>query len=250
MIPTPAALVTGTQFISSLSGANNSARENIALQALLEGNVPDHMRELVDITLTFADSQKNAHTLVIHVTPDVLMIGTGDDNVRIPLWPLTAQKVADAWGCMLTTSKVSDIIWHAAVNRLAPMPWGPPHDASMQSTDRLVKHNARIINQAQTLGCVMTKLTAGHKKDVVISNLLSKPNCVVIYGWHQSNGAPIQPLYNGHEAQYTDYSHGIRLMLKTCVLDGVEADVTSVLKDQNLCNVLSNENAFRFTRYT
>ncbi|WP_204310148.1 hypothetical protein, partial [Enterobacter cloacae] len=52
-------------------------------------------------------------------------------------------------------------------------------------------------------------LIAGIKKDVVITDLLtrsSKPNRVAIFGWHKPDGIPIQPLYTGHVNWYVDYS--------------------------------------------
>ena len=55
----------------------------------------------------------------------------------------------------------------------------------------------------------------GTKKDIVISNKIidpTRPGYVVIYGWHQLNGAAIQPLTNIHSGSYVDYSHGVRLM--------------------------------------
>jgi hypothetical protein len=36
-------------------------------------------------------------------------------------------------------------------------------------------------------------LITGHKKDVVVTNrLVSRPDCVAIYGWHRRDRRPIQ----------------------------------------------------------
>ena len=76
---------------------------------------------------------------------------------------------------------------------------------------------------------------------VVTPLLASNPNRVAIYGWHQLNGQPIQPLYLGHVDFYVDYSHGIRLVRQQMLVDGVDVPVTDVLSDPNLHVLLSDE---------
>ena len=90
-------------------------------------------------------------------------------------------------------------------------------------------------------------LVGGHKKDVIISNRIytnlkpTVPKPVVIYGWHQTNGTPIQPVYNGHEETYADYSHGIRLVRDSMIVDGDCHDCKVLLKDPDLSALLSDE---------
>ena len=82
----------------------------------------------------------------------------------------------------------------------------------------------------------------GIKKDVVVTPLLaSNPGRVAIYGWHQLNGTPIQPLYLGHIEAYVDYSHGIRLVSQQMVVQGVEMSVADVLAHPDLHVLLSDE---------
>ncbi len=64
---------------------------------------------------------------------------------------------------------------------------------------------------------------------------------MVIYGWHQLNGNPIQPLTNIHVNYYVDYSHGIRLLDRDIEIDGEMTYIDSVLKDANLYKILSDE---------
>ncbi len=65
---------------------------------------------------------------------------------------------------------------------------------------------------------------AGHKKDVVITNRLTREQGrIAIYGWHQPTGIPIQPLSTVHGAGYADYSHGIRLVSDVVLIDGKHA---------------------------
>ena len=241
--------MTATDFVKSIAGLDRSKREDAALAALLAGHVPSYMRDFVDVTITFADSHDVGHKLVVRVLPDHLCIGTDADRLRIPLWPLTAQKVADAWNCVLPTTKLVTIIWNAAPSKVTPQPWGPPYDASMMSTDRIVQHNARVEATLKKLGIDGTKLMAGHKKDVTITNqLIAKPKQVAIFGWIQANGKPIQPLYLGHEAQYCDYSHGIRVISRECVLDGQPDDLARILMDPQLCVGVSDEGPLKLVR--
>lgn len=234
--------MTATDFVKSIAGIDPVKREAAALDALLAGHVPSYMREFVDVTITFADSHGVPHKLVIRTLPDYLCIGTDSDRLRIPLWPLTAQKVADAWGCVLPTTKLVTIFWNASQSKLPPQPWGPPYDASMISTKRLVDHNSRIESTIVKLNIDSAKLMCGHKKDVVLTKqLITKPKAVAIFGWHQPNGKPIQPLYLGHENTYTDYSHGIRMVSKECLLDDQPDDLGRILADANLCGAISSE---------
>lgn len=245
----PEVQMTASDFVKSIAGLDRAKREDAALAALLAGHVPSHMREFVDVTITFADAKGVGHKLVVRVLPDYLTIGTDSDKLRIPLWPLTAQKVADAWGCLLPTTKLVSIIWSAAPSKVPPQPWGPPYDASMMSTERIVAHNARVEATVLKQGVDGTKLLAGHKKDVVLTKSLAvKPKQVAIFGWHQPNGKPIQPLYLGHENTYADYSHGIRMVSKDCLLDDQPDDLGRILQDANLCGAVSNEGALPLLR--
>lgn len=91
-------------------------------------------------------------------------------------------------------------------------------------------------------------LTAGHQKDLVISNRLTQhPDRVAIYGWHHQNGKPIQGLSTVHENSYADYSHGVRLVGGTMLVDGQERPVSEVLQTA-LAGLISNEGALRDPR--
>jgi len=95
-------------------------------------------------------------------------------------------------------------------------------------------------------------LIAGIKKDVVITGRISrdpKPDRVAIYGWHKSDGRPIQPLYTGHVNWYVDYSHGIRLVHRTIYVDDKPMDYVDVLKDKTLKGLLCDEDDCDFYRY-
>jgi hypothetical protein len=93
-------------------------------------------------------------------------------------------------------------------------------------------------------------LVAGVKKDVVITNRLGeKPNRVAIYGWHKADGKPIQPLSIVHRETYADYSHGIRLVRRTVVVDGKPRDIRQVLHAADVCGLLSDEGPVHWPTY-
>ena len=85
-------------------------------------------------------------------------------------------------------------------------------------------------------------LTAGHKKDLVLTTRLRRrPGRVAIYGWHRTSGKPIQPLSTVHGARYADYSHGVRFVSPQVMVDGLAHEYFEVLGDPILGPILSNE---------
>ncbi len=248
-IPVPVDHITASQFIKSIEGLDHAAREAEAFKVLSEGHVPSYMRDTKEISISFRSSDGYGHVLDVDVLPNYLMIGTDDDHMYMPLWPITAQRLCDQFDCMLPTTRLVDIIFNVA-SKFEPMPWGAPFDESMQSTDRFVAHNARLHAQSKAVvGFDQTRLTAGHKKDIVITNRLAlQPRQVAIYGWHQLNGRPIQPLYLGHVNTYSDYSHGVRLIARDCVIDDVPARLDDILSDENMCTGVSSEGKMTILR--
>ena len=92
------------------------------------------------------------------------------------------------------------------------------------------------------LGKRLGALVGGIKKDVVVTNLLQqRTHRVAIYGWHQLNGVPIQPVFSGHINSYVDYSHGIRWINKDMLVDSVVMSASQVLTNPTLYKILSNE---------
>jgi hypothetical protein len=71
----------------------------------------------------------------------------------------------------------------------------------------------------------------------------------VIYGWHNLDGVPIQPVYNGHTQTYADYSHGIRLVQNSLTVDDQTTTVQVVLRSATLNSLLSDEGQINVPRY-
>jgi hypothetical protein len=184
-----------------------------------------------------------------HVAPDYLAVGSEDDYVLMPLSPLTAQAIADRLGCTLPTPKMVDDIYAAAAVKLVPAPIAP--SPAMTTMPVFLHHNEMVRTQRAQLGKPPGLLTAGHKKDVVMTRrVFESPGKVAIYGWHKKDGTPIQPLYTGHTVAHVDYSHGIRLVLRKLTVGGAPMTVDEVLADPRLAPLLSSDGVLRQTRYS
>jgi hypothetical protein len=239
----PANAEGGHAFMGGLTTASVPAREAAMLAEILRGNVPPSLTRLAAVPVA-----GGGRTGTIFVAPDYLGIGSDADFVRTPLNALSAQAIADQLGCVLPTTKLVNAIWHAAPHKLAPLPWGPPFDASMLSTARFVAHSDRIA--AQRAATPLEELVAGDKKDVVLTKAIAThPGHVAIYGWQLPNGQPIQPLATVHAITYADYSHGVRLVLGTMLVDGVEIALADVLADASLCALVTDEGPGALPRY-
>jgi peptidoglycan hydrolase-like protein with peptidoglycan-binding domain len=240
MLPRATNAPTGSQFMAATANVSRADRESASFQQLAAGNVPDFLRSYVDVTTT-----SSGHTVTFHVLPDYLAIGSNDDFVRIPLWAPTAQRVADLFSGSVPTRKMVDLVWNAATNKIAPVPLAP--GPQMMSNAYFLEHQQKI--EAELVGKSHDDLTAGDKKDLVITNLLALyPTKVAIYGWHELDGKPIQPLSTVHDATYADYSHGVRLVDLDVTLDGKPARLDSILEDPNLASILSDEGAITHPR--
>ncbi|MCD8534923.1 MAG: hypothetical protein LR011_09085 [Verrucomicrobia bacterium] len=215
-------------------------REMWIHREFMNGNVPDSSRRLVPIVLRNLQENGSGVELTLWVTADYLSLGSDDESLLMPMTPLLAQRLANMLGCSLPTPRMVDSIWEAAELKLAPQPI-PPGE-KMVTIQVFAQHDQMIKSQlaGRFPGPEKNRLIAGHKKDVVIiPELDSLKNKVVIYGWHQLSGLPIQPVYSGHIIWYADYSHGIRLVWNTCLMNGKSTSLECILKNAHLGSALS-----------
>lgn len=246
-----ATALSGSQFTNLVAFANRDDRENWIASQFLNGNVPDWIRILKPITASSA-----GHTATYHTTPDYLAIGSDTDYFLAPGSPLLAQRLATQIGCALPTRRIVNQIWTNAAVKLNPQPIAP--SAEMITVPVFAWHNFMVRTQrnAFTNSQPLGSLVSGDKKDLVISTLIYSnlqsgvPKPVVIYGWHYPSGVPIQPLYNGHEETYADYSHGIRLIQSTLKVDGSTNSVSTVLQSPTLNSLLSDEGVIPLPFYS
>jgi len=244
--PRSAGALIGSAFVAEVLDATLDQREARVREEMISGNIPDFLRRFLPLTVR-ATIDGQPHTMVYEVMPDYLAIGSDADFVRMPMRPQTAQAVADRFECVLPTRKMVNDIYAQATVKLAPSPIDPK-TVDMTYVATFYLHHLIIENQRadRPLGL----LIGGIKKDVVVTpQLAARPAKVAIYGWHQLNGRPIQPLYLGHTNRWVDYSQCIRLVKRSVILDGKTRPITDVLKDPKLCTLLSDEGMVENPRY-
>jgi len=236
--------MNGSSFYQATASFQWKQRDSMALQLLLQGNMPSFLNRFVPVHTSIRTRDGKMYTATYYVMPDYLSIGTNDDWARVPLTPQTAQQVADRYHCFLPTRKMVNDIYTQARVKVEPVPMFAFRD----STVTMWQHHLMIEGQRKG----RKGLIAGIKKDVVISPKLlanGKNDRVAIYGWHRLNGQPIQPLYTGHVNWYVDYSHGIRLVYQTIWVNGKTMHYKDVLNDAQLKSLLCDEDSCNYFNY-
>ena len=237
----------GERLLTLLGETSGTLRQDEMLRQILAGNIPSRFRKLHGVCWNAAIPNE-AGTLVskrvcIYVSSDYLSIGSDADSLRVPIMPHYAQRVADAWHCILPTPTIVDRIYKQADVHLPPHPFNPRvYEISSLAVWNL--SDKAINDQLAEASLTDEAIISGIKKDVVVTNRLaekSRSPRVAIYGWHKLDNAPIQPLTLVHVASYVDYSHGIRLISDTMTIDGATTSVTSILESPALAWVLSDE---------
>jgi len=234
----------GSFFAALITGKNLEDREKDVVNEILAGNIPSFSRKLKPVSFEQSINGEN-YQVTFFVLCDYMAIGSDDDYLYMPMTPSTAQYLCDVLNCSLPTKKLVDLIYNSADVKLRPQPI-PPSD-KMTTVPVFKQHTDSIKQQIDSLNFNHSDdlIIAGHKKDVIISNKIYSNDRnydrVVIYGWHLSEGHPIQPVYNGHIAAYADYSHGIRLISDTVLVNGTPLNLREILKDPVLSNLLSDE---------
>jgi hypothetical protein len=265
---------TGSAFIASLGDRNGVERENRIFEQIRAGNMPPSLLTFHTVRTSGNDSAGQRHEFEFYVMPDVLSIGSEGDAVRIPMDPVTAQRVADLFDCLLPTARMVEQIYQAAPTKLAFIYGGYAGTARAHLQDAsasYLEHSRRIDAQLRR---PPTILTAGHKKELVISNGYIRPRrnkqtgethpapMLAFYGAYTAQGAPIQAPTGGdgrpmrgypafaHEPSFVDYSHGVRLVWPTMKVDGTERRVADVLRDRTLAVLIAAEGPIDEPRYT
>jgi hypothetical protein len=238
--PRSTGAMTGSTFARYVSGMDRTARERAIVGELLKGNIPDFLRKLKEVRFIQRFADGKTITATIFAMPDYLAIGSDQDFLLIPMDLYSAVEIAVKFGFILPTRKIVDAIFKQSDKHFAPEPMQP--GPQMTSTEYYLRHNQTIEEQRLAMGFSPGALVSGHKKDVVLTNRLARTiGKIAIYGWHRLSGVPIQPLSTVHNATYADYSHGIRLVSDTVLIDNERRSILEVLKDPQLSSLLSDE---------
>jgi hypothetical protein len=239
---------SGTRFMERTAGMRAGEFEEAAFEEIAGGNVPAFQRALVPVRVRTSARKGKAHSGIVFVLCDYLAVGSDDDFVRLPVTPRTAQRIAALADCILPTPKLVDAIYRQAPAKLPPryIEGGP----TLSNRLDYLTHNKDLEEQRAQRRLALGQLTAGDKKDIVITNrLVKKVGRVAIYGWQREDGGVIQHLSTVHSKNYADYSHGVRLISGAMTVDGEERRVEAVLRDPDLCSLLSNEGPLEIVAY-
>ena len=232
--------ITGSEFVRRVMHMNAKERDSVIYKEIAEGNIPEALKQSIYLTDSLQDSEGKLHNVTLCVLPDFLAIGSDSDFIRIPMLPQTAQKLANLYGAILPTRKISNIIHCHSQQKMAPHPMTP--DSTMTSMPIFARHDSIIEKTRNATGMHQRTLIAGHKKDIVITNRIAgEPEKLFIYGWHYQDGKPIQPLSAAHGINYVDYSHGVRLIRDEVWVDHKRYSLKALLQDSILYSLFSDE---------
>jgi len=229
-----------SDFVRASASMDDDGRERLIREELLAGNLPDALRHTVPVQVTGTVVVSHTPQIVVCVLPDYLAIGSDGNSLIAPMRLATALSIARNFGFILPTPTIVDAIYAQAGVKLRPQPL--PAGSWMRSTEYYLRHNALIVTQRDAVHAFADVLTAGHKKDLVLTNRLwANPERVAIYGWQRPGGEPIQPLSTVHGARYADYSHGVRLVSEIAYVDGQQHRLLDLLEDTSLAKTLNSE---------
>ena len=233
--PLPEVRLGASDVLKSLEEKPEIEREEALLSLLTAGHFPDFLRRLKSVQV-----EAHGHSLRFWVMPDYLSLGHDDDFMLVPLNWISVRRLAHVWGFFVPTPKMVDAIFASSARVIWPKTFPPGPEMSTLST--IVAHNQWIEGQ-RYLYADHSVLTAGHKKDIVVSRrLYHRKDKIAIYGWQNIwNGEPIQPLSLWHGERYADYSHGVRMVAPWVVVDGSMLPLDRVLRDPDLSRLLSDE---------
>ena len=238
--------MSGSAFVNLIWSVPREEREEQIYAQVIAGNIPNFMRQLSTVTAN-ANIGGSDYSVKYFVIPEYLAVGSDSDYFLCPMTPLLAQRICNTLNCTLPTKKMVDQIYTSASCKLRPQPIPP--SAEMITVPVFAQHNdsVRTLRFPVIPQYPLGTSVGGTKKDVIISNYIYQnlktnvPKPVVIYGWHQLNGVPIQPVYNGHGETYADYSHGIRLVLDSVIVNDSSMTFAQLLANSTLCSLVSDE---------
>lgn len=247
---------TRADYEKAIAPLSGKAREDVALDYFVKSDRPGYLTAWVPITLT-----EGARTLTVWVSPDVFAVGTDLDPFFVPLWPTTAQAIADVAKAILPSRKLAREIYKQADVKLSlydSNPGEPWYDMKAGTPRRIENSGAWIASNQKKVAAVMLNLAgrsrssiliAGHSKDVITGPTLDGSR-VRIYGGGggKVDGWAVQPPSTIHEWSYSDYSHSARLVLRDAVLveggSTKSVDLLDVFQNPALASLVSDEGPY------
>ncbi len=268
--------MSGEEFLKSINGLEGEAREAKIKAAIEAGYIPEFIKQLKEVHTKVKGVDGTEHDVSFKTTPDCLSIGTDEkDNegnpkfVRIPMTPKTAQYLANKFGMMLPNARMVNAMFLDPQFKKVVMPHqGDPEfikeggdesgmNSSRMTSSEYYKIHNKVTNK-KLKNIPLGTPVIGHKKIIVISEKLEKPenklqlafhgglmpgavtedavekgtifyqnNTVGSHRWIENKKKTDE---TGEDTGYVDYSHGVILCSTNWKVDGVEMDVTEVQK--------------------
>lgn len=239
--------IKGQDVIDRLLLLEGQKREDAVLSLASDpSNSPSWMYALIPISWT-ATIDGTPRTIQIQVAPDWLSLGFDTTGfLRVPMWPATAQQLADQMGMILPSrflsKKIQELAFLTKPFQVVPAALPRP-SPRMETTEAWVQ--SQDMCQKALGDYPPGALIAGFKKDVVVGPNLDGSR-VAIYGaeWTAPGGALVQPYSTIHQSSYSDYSHGIRFISRECQLDGKNVDIYTIFADPKLSALVSDQGPF------
>lgn len=211
-------------------------RDRVFKCEVKKGNVPSFSRSFTGISTSCGQNE-----VTFFVSSDYLAIGSDDDLLHINVGADTAQALADELGFVLPTTKMVEIIHSADESSLSAgtailIPGRGLResntpcagDRGMVSTRCLQYYEEAVFGNDRKPG----NLYIGYKKDIVQVRSTGRVNKVAIFGWQIGEIFPIQPYSTVHEASYSDYSHGLRMVQKEILINGERVSIERAIHDR------------------
>ena len=239
------------EFFERIVGKTGAARELETMRAFDAGEVPSALLKDPWPSIVIEETIDGVpHKLELLVAPNFFAVGTNESPFFIPMWPTTAQKIADKLYAVLPTKKLADEIHKRAKN--IPMagavpavePWyhagGVPGDIGNSGAWNVANQNRKKIGAAR-----FDQIIDGHSKNVLISPELTG-STVLLYGAVNPDGSwPLQGLSGDkHIWSYVDYSQLFRFFSRRARLDGKDTDLAFIFRDPKLSKLVSYNGAF------
>lgn len=250
----------GLEYLDAISKmAPGVSRERTVLDWVRARAMPPSLRDYASwpwVTLT-----DGTHKLEIQVSPDFWKLGVDEETAAMaPMWPTTAQAVADELSLRTISPKIAKAIYQQAKikgdilsNLVNPgEPWynlktGAPRNiddsGAIASSDKKRMLWLAKVAPSDRKGL----LIAGHAKDVVHQGPTGSGDNVAIYGGGGGtvDGWAVQSFPGPHEWSYgPDYSHGVRLMRKKAKLDGKTILIDDVFTNPKLAHLVSDKGPY------
>jgi hypothetical protein len=249
---------TGLDYLEEIKGKTGTAREAVTLRYFRERWVPDSMLDFahwprVTITKTIAGIP---HKLTVQVSPDFAKVGSDEASaVVVPMWPTTAQHVADELSVRTIGKALARAVYEQAAVRgdiYLANPGEPYYDLKKAIPRDIDDSGAWAASAKKRIAWLDKKVTpstqartstlvAGYSKDVTQQRSAQGPggkiisgNQLAIYGGGggKTDGWAIQPFPGPHVWSYGgDYSHGSRFARNRATLQVGDLPQKSVRLD-------------------